>query len=448
MTPARARARLRRMSSPSSLPSGWPALVCDAVLQVIAMAHLTLTRTRSWAANSPLERVRLRVRVNELEQEVALLRQEVRIKDARLERLPGPKRPRYPPAERLAILAHRAARRWSMARTARAFLVTEQTIRSWMRRLGEHGPDALVQVPVPVTKFPDFVAVVVQQLRVSCPSFGKVRIAQLLARAGLLLSASTAKRMMERPTKKAPEPEPAEGGRLVPPAAAAKGAARVVTARHAHHVWHVDLTIVPTALGFWVPWLPKVLAQRWPFGVWVAVVMDHFSRSIVGRGIFDKQPTAGEVCGVLERSVRDAAAAPRHIISDQGPQFQKTYRAWCTARGAKPRFGAIGQHGSIAVIERFMRSLKDESMRRVVLPMSVRGIERELDAYLLWYDEYRPHQSLGGRTPGEVLRGEGKEHGERIRAHHAPHERAPLRLVVSHVEGRRHLPIVSLKRAA
>ena len=56
----------------------------------------------------------------------------------------------------------------------------------------------------------------------------------------------------------------------------------VVTARYPNHVWHVDLTVVPTGLGFWCSWLPLALPQRWPFCWWVAVVVDHFSRRAMG----------------------------------------------------------------------------------------------------------------------------------------------------------------------
>ncbi len=84
-------------------------------MHLAALAHVALTRTRSWCADSRLGRVRLRGRVDRLEQEVALLREELRIKDARLARIPAHERPRYPPHERLAILALRAARGWNAA---------------------------------------------------------------------------------------------------------------------------------------------------------------------------------------------------------------------------------------------------------------------------------------------------------------------------------------------
>ena len=60
----------------------------------------------------------------------------------------------------------------------------------------------------------------------------------------------------------------------------------MVTAKRINHVWHVDLTLVPTRLGFWAPWLPFSLAQCWPFGYWVAVVIDHFSRRAMGFAVF------------------------------------------------------------------------------------------------------------------------------------------------------------------
>ena len=55
---------------------------------------------------------------------------------------------------------------------------------------------------------------------------------------------------------------------------------RVVTAKAPDEIWHVDLTTVPTAAGFWVPWVPFTWPQVWPFCWWVAVVIDHFSRAV------------------------------------------------------------------------------------------------------------------------------------------------------------------------
>ena len=105
-------------------------------------------------------------------------KEQVRIKDSRMSRISPQRRPQYAPPERLAILEVKAVRGWSLEQTAKAFLVTSATIASWMKRLDEEGPDALVQLTVPVNKFPDFTRYIVQRLKTLCPTMGKVKIAQ------------------------------------------------------------------------------------------------------------------------------------------------------------------------------------------------------------------------------------------------------------------------------
>jgi DNA-binding transcriptional regulator YiaG len=123
--------------------------------------------------------MRLKAENDRLEAEVAQLKEEIRIKDARMLRLDSRKRPQYPPIERMAILELRAARNWSRKETADAFHLTAATISAWMRRLDESGPEALMQLPEPVNRFPDFVRFVVQRLKSLCPSMGKVKIAEM-----------------------------------------------------------------------------------------------------------------------------------------------------------------------------------------------------------------------------------------------------------------------------
>jgi hypothetical protein len=123
-----------------AIPRSWPQSVQAAILQVISLAQYALAYTRNWAANSPNERLRQTARAGQLEQEVALLREEIRIKDARTATIPAARRPHYGPTERLAILALRAARGWSLAQTAAIFQVTPATIASWGQRLDEEGP--------------------------------------------------------------------------------------------------------------------------------------------------------------------------------------------------------------------------------------------------------------------------------------------------------------------
>ncbi|MHC4091543.1 MAG: hypothetical protein ACYSVY_14940 [Planctomycetota bacterium] len=122
-----------------AVPSGWPRQVKSAMLHVIALAQYAVAYTRSWAVDGRITRVRLKAENDHLRQQVGLLTEEIRIKDARMKRVDPQKRPHCLPTERMAILELRAARAWSVQRTAEAFLVTAATIASWCA-----GPPILV----------------------------------------------------------------------------------------------------------------------------------------------------------------------------------------------------------------------------------------------------------------------------------------------------------------
>ncbi len=75
------------------LPKGWPQTIRSAVIHTISLAQFSLTHTRSWAANSWNARIRLKQENDRLRQEVSLLIEEMRIKDARMLRIPAQRRP-------------------------------------------------------------------------------------------------------------------------------------------------------------------------------------------------------------------------------------------------------------------------------------------------------------------------------------------------------------------
>lgn len=453
-------ARMARSAAPATpavrLPREWNAHTKSAVLHAVSLARFALTPVRGWCANSRLARVRLVAERDVALSEVAALEEEARILRARLAAIEVRHRPRYPPPERLAILVLRAARGWTAAETARRFLITVATLATWMKRLDENGPDALVAVSEPVNRFPDFVGEIVRRLRASFPALGKVRIADMLARAGVHLAPATIARMLakQKPSHIGTQPKKSDSAQC--------DQSRVVTAKGPHEVWHVDLTLLPTITGWWTPWFPFASLQRWPFCFWLAAVLDHFSRTVVAWKLFLGQPNGDEVYALMELARNNAGRPPRHVISDRGAQFQGAYVAWCNEHGATPRFGAVGKHGSIAVIERFWRSLKTEMLRRlVIVPMAFPRMAEEIGAYVEWYHEHRPHQGLGGRTPREVLdasvpardapRLETRARYPMCRGDPAPLARrvkGVLVLDAGLVANREHLPIVRVRDAA
>jgi putative transposase len=435
------------------LPKGWPRHVRSAVVHAVSMAHVAFTAIQARADNHFDARIRLHATNDRLLHQVALLLEELRIKDARMERLPAQRRPHYPPIERLAILELRAARGWSQAETARRLMVTPLTVASWTQRLDDEGPDALVQVREPVNRFPELVGYLVRRLKVLCPAMGTRGIARVLARAGLHLGATTIRRM-HRP---APKPKPASSRPSKP---------RAVTAKRPNHVWHLDLTAVPTIGGFWISWWPFALPQRWPFCWWVAIVLDHFSRRAMGTAHFKKEPPARDITRWLRCVCRELGCRPGHLITDHGPQFTaEEFDAWCRRHGIQQRFGAIGKYGSLAVIERFIRSLKYECTRLLpVVTLAGAAFGRELDHYVAWYNVDRPHTRFGARTPDEIYFGtfpacrrprfETPARWPRRSPCAAPsalvrgRPGAVVELSVEHRGGRKHLPLVSLRRVA
>ncbi len=69
------------------LPKSWGTHVKSAVLHVIALGQYALTYSRSWAADSTNQRVRLKAENDRLEQELVLRQEELRIKNARMARM-------------------------------------------------------------------------------------------------------------------------------------------------------------------------------------------------------------------------------------------------------------------------------------------------------------------------------------------------------------------------
>jgi transposase InsO family protein len=433
------------------LPRGWPNHIKSSLLHAISLAAMALTVARSRVVTS---RCDLQVKLDQASTEIALLKEELAIKDGRWSRLPSRRRPHFTSIQRMRILQVRAGRGWSCEQAAQAFMIDEQTMRSWLRRVDEEGEGVLIRISEPVNKFPDFVRYLVKQLRVLLPTMGKTRIAQVLARAGLHLGVTTVGRILK-------ETEPMLEDAATPDIIET----RVVTARHPGEVWHVDLTTVPTGSGFWVPWIPFALPQSWPFCWWVGVVVDQFSRAVVGFAIFRDHPTSGDIQSFLDRAIRNVNCSPKYIITDKGRQFWcDSFRQWCRGRAIRPRFGAVGKYGSVAVIERFIRSMKNEYTKRILIPLRLDAIRRELGSYVIWYNMHRPGQALGGRTPWEVHAGfrpanatprfetrrDWPTGGPCASPQTAIRGRrgTKLTLVLGYVNGRRHLPVVELRKAA
>ena len=180
--------------------------------------------------------------------------------------------------------------------------------------------------------------------------------------------------------------------------------------------------------------------------------MDHYSRLVLGFAVFKQQPTSSAVQAFLGRTIGRVEACPKYIICDQGVQFTSIgFKAWCKRKKIRPRYGAVHRYGSIAVIERFIKSLKDEWLRRLIVPLRLEAMRKELSVYTCWFNEHRPHRALDGRTPLEVYKDlvpASHQGSVESRAKLPTQRDTRLALSVTYHAGRRQLPIITLQQAA
>jgi len=173
--------------------------------------------------------------------------------------------------------------------------------------------------------------------------------------------------------------------------------ARSIPAWYPNHVWYIDTTEVL----YW---------GIWP--IHICVVIDHFSRKAISV-IPLEGCNAGWINNALESAI-EQHGAPKHIISDQagvftGAVFAELLGQW----NMKPRFGAVGQHGSIAVTERVIKTLKYEWFQRVPLIKGFDHLMLVCTEFQTWYNTWRPHMTLNGLRPDDVYYSRKRERPKR-----------------------------------
>lgn len=306
----------------------------------------------------------------------------VKLLGARFDRLPERRRPHYKPEERYRILRLKSLLCWSQHDTAKYLRLSLGTIARWEAECREEGTgQTLVRPNPPVRRFADVVRQLVQTM--DLVGFGgKKKIAQFLTRAGWRLSARTVARIRK---EGAPPPrQRLRPGGVTPPSGG-------VRARHPNHTWLMDVTTVRSLFGL----------LRYS----VATVYDAFSRLPLATRSFPSKPTAKQVKGLLEVTRRRFGTSTI-LITDQGSEFTGAdFRHYVDAAGIQHRFGAIGRSNSIALIERFWRTLKELGKFKILPPLTHSQLDERLAHVIEFYAHERPHEALFGQTPAEVYFG-------------------------------------------
>lgn len=140
------------------------------------------------------------------------------------------------------------------------------------------------------------------------------------------------------------------------------------------------------------------------WSIQVLVAIDHFSRKVVCVVPLEG-PNAGWIIEALECAMQEHGA-PKHIISDQASAFigdvlAELLRQWTI----KPRLGAVGKKGSIAVTERVIKTLKCEWLRCVPIIKGYDHLTPLCSEFESWYNGWRPHMTLAGLRPDGLYYG-------------------------------------------
>lgn len=131
----------------------------------------------------------------------------------------------------------------------------------------------------------------------------------------------------------------------------------------------------------------------------VFAVVDNFSRECLG--VCVGQSIRGEqVVALLER-IQMKRRTPKSIRLDNGPEFiSKSLDFWAYQNSVTLDFSRPGKPTDNAFIESFHGRLRDECLS-VNWFLSLEDARAKISSWRKDYNEFRPHSSLGGKTPSE-----------------------------------------------
>jgi putative transposase len=157
---------------------------------------------------------------------------------------------------------------------------------------------------------------------------------------------------------------------------------RQFTVTRRNKAWVTDITYIRT----WQGWL------------YVAVIMDLFSRRIVG---WSARPTIHRdvVLDAVLMAVRRRRPRGTLIHSDQGTQYgSDAWRRFCRSHHLEPSMSRKGNCWDNAVAESFFSSLKKERIKKHIY--KTRELARDDVAdYISFYNRTRRHSHIGGVSP-------------------------------------------------
>jgi putative transposase len=155
-----------------------------------------------------------------------------------------------------------------------------------------------------------------------------------------------------------------------------------------NRLWVADITYIPTWAGF----------------LYLAVVLDAFSRRIVGWAM-ETYLRTGLVLKALDMALGQRRAYGVIHHSDQGSQYTSlAFGQRCEQAGVRPSMGSVGDCFDNAMCESFFATLECELLERHHFKTQVEARMAVFEFIEGWYNPRRRHSALGYLSPNEYER--------------------------------------------
>jgi transposase InsO family protein len=134
---------------------------------------------------------------------------------------------------------------------------------------------------------------------------------------------------------------------------------------------------------------------------WVLVIMDQFTRRIIGFGVHAGDVDGVALCWMFNTAI-STKCAPKYLSSDNDPLF--LYHQW----QANLRILSVDVIKAVPYtpishpfVERLIGTIRREYLDHTLF-WNAQDLERKLGTFLQYYNHNRAHQSLNGSSPDEV----------------------------------------------
>jgi putative transposase len=223
------------------------------------------------------------------------------------------------------------------------------------------------------------------------PIYGYRRITAMLHKKGVIVNRKRVQRLMKLCGLKAIYPGPNTSKRnhaeMVQPYLL-----KDLNIERMHQVWQIDITYLRVSGGF----------------VYLTALIDVYSRLVVSWCL------SNDLCTLSCIDCLDEAVAKYGISeivnSDQGAQFtSEDWLSLLVKYDIKVSMTGVGRSNDNAYVERLWRTLKYEGIYLHGYK-TIKELKKELPNLIWWYNNERPHQSIGYKTPREMA----DEYGDKL----------------------------------